>query len=41
MRQMRHALRGPHHLGEPHKNFNAAQKRTFLLRKKSLKVNLL
>ena len=32
---------GPHHLGGPHQNFNAVSKVVFLLRKKSLKVNLL
>ena len=32
---------GPHHLGGPHQNFNEVSKVNFLLRKKSLKVNLL
>ena len=32
---------GPHHLGGPHQNFNVVSKVDFLLRKKSLKVNLL
>ena len=32
---------GPHHLGGPHQNFNAVSKVDILLRKKSLKVNLL
>ena len=32
---------GPHHLGGPHQNFNAVSKVDFLLRKISLKVNLL
>ena len=31
----------PHHLGGPHQNFNAVSKVDFLLRKISLKVNLL